>query len=99
MIFQSTGILSQGLTKIISQDIIFSISVSINKEFIFTKAVFGARCISFEIASFVLDLALFSRYFQKLTKVINKAETSKYIHSIFIPFNQIILQLSMQKFI
>ncbi|MDP2396361.1 MAG: hypothetical protein Q8S84_09620 [bacterium] len=62
--------------------------------FIFTKAVFGANDISFVIASLVLFFALDSKYFQKHTNVINKAETSKYIHSIFIPFSHIILQVS-----
>jgi hypothetical protein len=45
--------------------------------FIFTKAVFGAKLISFQIASLVFDLALVSRNFQKQTKVIKSAETSK----------------------
>jgi hypothetical protein len=77
IIFPSTGILSHGLTKIISQILIFSISVSINSFQFLTKAVFGARDISLAIASLVFDFALVSRYFPKQTKVIKSAETSK----------------------
>jgi hypothetical protein len=77
VIFPSTGILSPGLTKIMSQILIFSISVSINSSQFLTNAVFGARDISLAIASLVFDFALVSRYFPKQTKVIKSAETSK----------------------
>jgi len=77
VISPSTGILSPGFTKITSQILIFSISISWNVPSILTKAVFGASDISFLIASFVLAFDFVSRYFQKQTKVMRRAETSK----------------------
>jgi len=77
VISPSTGILSPGFTKIISQILIFSISISWNVPLILTKAVFGVSDISFLIASFVLAFDFISMYFQKHTKVIRSAETSK----------------------
>jgi hypothetical protein len=77
IIFQSTGILSQGFTKIMSHSFISSISSSLNSLLIFTKAFLGVKLISFLIASFVFAFDIVSRYFQKHTKVSKNAETSK----------------------
>jgi len=65
----------------------------------FTYDVFGASQTSFDIASFVFHFAFASRYFQKQTNVIKRADTSKYIQGMDIPLSQRKFPVSRKYFI
>ncbi len=76
----STGIFPPGLTITISPFLTFSIATAFSFPFSSTiKAVFGARPISFFIASPVLAFDLASRFLPNITSVIIIATDSKYI--------------------
>ena len=74
----STGIFSPGLTIIISPTSTSSIEISSSIPSLITRAVLGARPISFLIASELFPLETASKYLPRVIKVIIVAADSKY---------------------